>query len=107
MVSKARLDLPDPESPVNTIRRSRGSSTVMFLRLCSRAPRTEIVGCWVRGAIRPLTLAANTRSVLRDGPDPADPEGQFEWGGVVREPAHVGADRRRWDASEQLPGVAH
>src|SRR5215204_7779770 len=43
MVSKARLDLPEPDSPVNTIRRSRGSSTLMFLRLCSRAPRTEMI----------------------------------------------------------------
>src|SRR4249920_2165553 len=40
MVSKARLLLPLPESPVMTTSRSRGSSTVMSLRLCSRAPRT-------------------------------------------------------------------
>src|SRR5918992_740116 len=38
MVSKARLDLPEPESPVITISASRGSSTSMPLRLCSRAP---------------------------------------------------------------------
>src|SRR3989442_11897063 len=40
MVSKASEDLPDPESPVMTVRAFRGISTVMFLRLCSRAPRT-------------------------------------------------------------------
>src|SRR5579872_1828811 len=40
MVSKARLDLPDPESPVMQIRAFRGSATVMSLRLCSRAPWT-------------------------------------------------------------------
>src|SRR5712691_7484417 len=40
MVSKASEDLPDPESPVKTVRVFRGISTVMFLRLCSRAPRT-------------------------------------------------------------------
>src|SRR2546425_5785772 len=39
MVSKAREDFPEPEMPVSTTRRSRGSSTEMFLRLCSRAPR--------------------------------------------------------------------
>src|SRR3954453_8614902 len=39
MVSKARLDLPDPDSPVNTISESRGRSSEMSLRLCSRAPR--------------------------------------------------------------------
>src|SRR5512135_386889 len=38
MVSKASEDLPEPESPVITTRRSRGISRSMFLRLCSRAP---------------------------------------------------------------------
>jgi hypothetical protein len=40
MVSKARLDFPEPERPVTTISRSRGISTSMFLRLWTRAPRT-------------------------------------------------------------------
>src|SRR5579884_2334835 len=44
MVSNARLDLPEPESPVITVRLSRAMSTLMPLRLCSRAPRTDI---WV------------------------------------------------------------
>src|SRR5437588_11035781 len=39
MVSKAREDLPDPESPVNTMSASRGSSRCTSFRLCSRAPR--------------------------------------------------------------------
>src|SRR5437870_5833545 len=43
MVSKASEDLPDPDSPVITTRLSRGMSTSMFFRLCSRAPRTESV----------------------------------------------------------------
>src|SRR5262245_50745938 len=47
MVSKARLDLPEPESPVTTTSRSRGISSETFLRLCTRAPWTAIV---VRGA---------------------------------------------------------
>lgn len=38
MVSKANDDFPDPERPVKTINLSRGSSSVRFLRLCSRAP---------------------------------------------------------------------
>src|SRR5207302_1918201 len=42
MVSNASEDFPDPEIPVSTARRSRGISTVMFWRLCSRAPRTMI-----------------------------------------------------------------
>src|SRR5579859_4166421 len=39
MVSKASEDLPEPDRPVNTTSLSRGISTSMFLRLCSRAPR--------------------------------------------------------------------
>src|SRR5213080_414801 len=40
IVSKARLDLPDPDSPVNTMREFLGRSSETSLRLCSRAPRT-------------------------------------------------------------------
>src|SRR6185369_15094724 len=40
MVSKAREDLPEPDRPVITVKRSRGMSTLMFLRLCWRAPLT-------------------------------------------------------------------
>src|SRR6516165_9742765 len=43
MVSNARLDLPEPERPVTTMRRSRGTSSEMFLRLCTRAPCTASV----------------------------------------------------------------
>src|SRR5918911_750317 len=42
MVSKASELLPLPESPVTTTMTSRGSETVMFFRLCSRAPWTAI-----------------------------------------------------------------
>src|SRR5690606_12214750 len=39
MVSNASEDLPEPDSPVKTIRRSRGSSRSIFRRLWVRAPR--------------------------------------------------------------------
>src|SRR4026207_2559326 len=39
MVSKASDDFPEPDRPVNTTSWSRGISTSMPLRLCSRAPR--------------------------------------------------------------------
>src|SRR5258708_36135129 len=48
MVSKARLDLPEPESPVTTMSLSRGISREMFLRLCTRAPCMAMV---VRAAV--------------------------------------------------------
>ncbi len=42
MVSKASELLPEPLSPVITVKVFRGISTLMFLRLCWRAPCTEI-----------------------------------------------------------------
>jgi len=50
IVSNAKEDLPDPESPVNTHRASRGMEIETFLRLCSRAPRTTRRSCPWRGA---------------------------------------------------------
>src|ERR1700677_2411707 len=44
MVSKASELLPEPLGPVKTVKRSRGTSTSMFCRLCVRAPRTRIHG---------------------------------------------------------------
>src|SRR5579862_278242 len=41
-MSNARLDLPEPLSPVTTLKVWRGISTLMFFRLCWRAPRTVI-----------------------------------------------------------------
>src|SRR5271157_3794414 len=43
MVSKASDDLPEPLRPVITVRVLRGISTLMFFRLCWRAPRTLIL----------------------------------------------------------------
>ena len=52
MVSKARLDLPEPESPVTTISASRGSSRSMPLRLWARAPEIAM------RSERAITIAA-------------------------------------------------
>ena len=37
-MSNARVDLPDPDKPVITMSLSRGSSSVIFFRLCYLAP---------------------------------------------------------------------
>src|SRR3954468_17991059 len=42
MVSNASDDFPEPDRPVITTSLSRGISTSMFLRLCSRAPLMTI-----------------------------------------------------------------
>ena len=60
-MSNARLDFPEPESPVTTISLSRGISTEMFLRLCTRAPCTAIV---VRAeALDPARLAFDLEAI--------------------------------------------
>ena len=43
MVPKTSELFPDPETPVNTVRRRLGSSMLTFLRLFSRAPWTRIL----------------------------------------------------------------
>src|ERR1043166_2019801 len=43
MVSKASDDLPEPLSPVITVKVLRGISTEMFFKLCWRAPRTVML----------------------------------------------------------------
>src|SRR5271170_6714682 len=55
IVSNARLDFPDPDSPVNTISASRGKSSETSFRLCSRAPRTTRRSATVCSALRSLT----------------------------------------------------
>src|SRR4051812_7987931 len=64
IVSNASVDLPLPLRPVMTTSWSRGISTEMFLRLCSRAPRMRmdfwVIACRVqygRGAARVLTAS--------------------------------------------------
>src|SRR5216110_3317224 len=60
MVSKARLDLPEPDRPVTTISLSLGSSRETFLRLCTRAPCTAMVVRAVAGAVRSRERLAGT-----------------------------------------------
>ena len=49
IVSNTRELLPEPETPVNTVRRRLGISTCTFLRLFSRAPCTRIMS-WLSAA---------------------------------------------------------
>src|SRR5229473_6927870 len=45
MVSNASEDFPEPLTPVTTVIALWGISTLMFLRLWTRAPRTWMVSC--------------------------------------------------------------
>src|SRR5690349_12521653 len=64
IVSKTNELLPDPETPVKTVSRRLGSSTLTSLRLFSRAPTTRIMSwlsatCGVRGVMA-CTLCAGS-----------------------------------------------
>jgi hypothetical protein len=48
-VSKARLDFPEPLTPVTTVIALWGISKLMFFRLWTRAPRTRMVSCSMLG----------------------------------------------------------
>src|ERR1700691_1827240 len=68
MVSNASDDFPDPLSPVTTVRVLRGISTLMFLRLCCRAPRTEIlVIAIIRRGSCPFRNVARLAELLESG----------------------------------------
>ena len=54
--SNASVDLPEPETPVTATSASRGMSTSMLRRLCSRAPTTRIA--------RPLASALARRAAV-------------------------------------------
>src|SRR5690606_9229362 len=49
MVPNTSDDLPEPETPVNTVSRRFGSSTLTSFRLLTRAPWTRMRSCWSAG----------------------------------------------------------
>jgi hypothetical protein len=55
-MSKASVDLPDPETPVTTVNFPRGISTLMFFRLCSRAWLTLMLLLLLRSGESSKTL---------------------------------------------------
>src|SRR5690242_4772368 len=70
MVSKAREDLPEPESPVMTTSLSRWMSTSMCLRLWARVPLTTILfmglgTCAKSARPEPQTVSDSPRGLRR------------------------------------------
>lgn len=65
-------DLPEPETPVNTVRRRLGMSTLTFFRLFSRPPRTRrkawpSAGCWAGGSAEEGKGTSVARSARKRG----------------------------------------
>src|SRR6476620_5703774 len=70
MVSKASDDFPEPLTPVMTTNLLRGTTTSMFLRLCSRAPRMtmdSMCGDANSALPRPLPVLHAVEEPLRVG----------------------------------------
>src|SRR6187401_2011673 len=83
MVPNTSDDVPEPETPVNTVSRRLGSSTLMSLRLFSRAPWTRIRS-WLsavclleeaamRAMMSPTPRRGRARQRPRRPPPPGDP----------------------------------
>src|SRR5215510_1535918 len=78
MVPNTSDDLPEPETPVNTVSRRLGISTLTSFRLFSRAPRTRIrswrsAGCGLEEAV------ADARASVSDAENAKPPE-HAPWG---------------------------
>src|SRR5688572_21990555 len=113
MVSNAKEDLPEPDSPVKTIILLRGSFSEMFLRLCSRAPLISMNSCIPftcsrRRPIVPRREAAVNPSGGRDEDDSherdrrvTDAVAYGEREGVVLDGS---AARQQPDAAEPIQG---
>src|ERR1700682_3133916 len=93
MVSKAREDFPDPETPVTTVMALCGTSKSMFLRLWTRAPRTTIFSL-ADTVIRTLrdslafrkTAQSPRHATFASRVDSRDPEGLAETSYYSRSP---------------------
>src|SRR5437660_571577 len=70
MVSKARLDLPLPLSPVMTMSRSRGRERSKPLRLCSRAPWMSMRSWGMPDLAYPVEAWAQARGATSHRPRP-------------------------------------
>src|SRR5262245_5306703 len=89
MVSKASDDLPDPETPVITVRRSWGISSEMFLRLFCRAPSMRRPGAMrIPPPSKCLMVPEGHRPRYRDEPGlragSCGPEGCCWSGGLLK-----------------------
>lgn len=63
MVPKTSEDLPEPETPVKTVRRRLGMSTETDARLFSRAPLTSIMS-WLSATVRVGCCMRTLRAIV-------------------------------------------
>src|SRR6266545_1970364 len=89
MVPNTSDDLPDPETPVNTVSRRLGISTLTSFRLFTRAPCTRIrswlsAGCWLEEPMSVLSLQPHRLEVGPAGTRfDANHQGHLELEGVA------------------------
>src|ERR671934_2559054 len=81
MVSKARLDLPEPDRPVITSSESRGISRSMPLRLCARAPEMTIRSATANDCRSRTGVPGRPSGRPRGCPQRAPPGGRGEGAG--------------------------
>src|SRR5215210_8984393 len=107
MVPKTSELLPEPDTPVKTVSRRFGSSTLRSLRLFSRAPCTRITS-WVSAAGSAVALVALVALIvlilLQCLDEPAAVAHQSAVGDLVRLAPRLQPDRPQHQ--EQVSGAA-
>src|SRR6266849_263050 len=88
MVSKAREDFPEPLTPVTTVMALCGISTLMFLRLWTRAPRTRMDSCCGRISVVAWVISFVAKGKPRQRVSSALPKLQ-----IIRPPSKRGKQR--------------
>ena len=65
MMSKARVDFPEPDTPTKQVSLLRGISTLIFLRLCSLAPVMVILLVIFVGSVSVILAHYTDISLIR------------------------------------------
>src|SRR3979409_1800145 len=98
MGSKASEDFPEPLTPVTTVMALCGISTLMFLRLWTRAPRTRMDSCSGRISVVAWVISLVAKGQLRQRVSSALPKLQ-----IIR-PLSKRGKRRICGANSRLLG---
>src|SRR6185436_5046564 len=110
MVPNTSDDLPDPETPVNTVSRRFGISMLTSFRLFSRAPWTRIrswlsAACWLGEAMFAI-LSSSIDGLCQVSGSPAAPPGGIRQHEQVRageQEQGEGKQRRVGHPARRLP----
>src|SRR5271157_1389702 len=101
MVSNASEDLPEPETPVTTVRVLCGISKSMLFRLWTRAPRTMMLSFDMGPRRQPFRKVQSARYVAQNGSRTTAETFYYKWLGDSAEADLPGEVQQRKDVHPQ------